>query len=497
MIFTTTYGKLISDEAGMTGDGHPVYRILGIPYATAQRFHAPEAISYQRKEIINSGRGYCFPQRMIPGFFNLFLKHFQLRPEWQPRGDVQSEDSLRVNAWTCELDTPKPVLVFIHGGDCGSGTTPVYDGTHLAKQGIVVVTVTYRIGLLGHLRVVDGDRISCDRALLDQQAALTWVRSHIAELGGDPGNITLMGHCGGAFYALYQALNPDNHDLFHRLILCSGQRATPAPLDPEKEYIDFQEFLSRNHLASYNDLLDLSPKNILRLKAPRTFLSTTLEPPFFTDNPLDALREGRFPHIPVLIGTTGDELSMIEIPMWYKRMGIATNEADFSSTTERLYGHYAKLMADALRPESQNVTDLQIKMMELLMFHGASLNLMDQFSRFTNVYGYRFDYIPNLYRGLRGSYHGAEVVIFFNTLDRMRIPVSDENRAAVATVQQDWLAFIRDGIIPGRPRFGPDTKITHYQGNGEEIPFPHAELLRELEETDLATRALDNFMQQR
>ena len=175
MIFETTFGRVTSEGVGVSRSGKPIQRFLGIPYARAERFQDPEPISPIKGQVVNSGKGHCFPQRRPSTFMNFFLKNFQLRREWHPREDVQGEDSLRVNVWTSELETQKPVLVFLHGGDCGSGTTPIYDGAHLAEQDVVVVTITYRIGLFGHLHVVDGDRISCDRALLDQQMALRWI----------------------------------------------------------------------------------------------------------------------------------------------------------------------------------------------------------------------------------------------------------------------------------------------------------------------------------
>ncbi|WP_158247588.1 alpha/beta fold hydrolase [Actinomyces qiguomingii] len=503
MMLHTTIGTLRAERVGSvtgnnTDSGDPVYRILGIPYAHAERFREPEPVAADSSgDVVNSGCGQCFPQRLMPGFMNLFLRHFQLRPEWQPREDVQGEDALRVNVWTSGPARPKPVLVFIHGGDCGSGTLPIYDGTHLAAQGVVVVTVTYRIGVLGHLHVVDGDRISCDRALLDQQAALRWVKDNVSALGGDPERITLMGHCGGAQYALYQALNPDNRGLFHRLILCSGQRATPQPLDPDAEREAFARLLADNRLHDYRELAAAPVSRLLRLAQPTMTLSTTMDQPFFKVDPRDVLHEGAFPHVPVLVGSTADEFSMIEIPMWYRRMGIAKTPEEFERTTARLYGRWAGPLADALRPEAADLPDLQIKMMELLVFHSAALNLMERLSAHTSVYGYRFEYVPNLYRGLRGAYHGAEVAIFFGNLDRMRIPITADNRRAMAVTQRDWLGFVRDGVMPHRPAFDARAQITRYRGDGEAVRFPHLELLRELEGTDLAHRVVDAYMSRR
>ena len=306
-----------------------------------------------------------------------------------------------------------------------------------------------------------------------------------------------MGHCGGAFYALHQILNPYNRDLFHRLILCSGQSITPIPLVPEKEREAFQDFLSNNRLASYSELLSLPPEKILKLKPPQTFLSTTVDKAFFLGDPLESLEEGYFPRIPVIIGSASDELSMLEVPMQYKRMGIATSKSKFPSAVEKMFGPRAGEIAEALRPEADDVADLQIKMMELVMFHGPALNLMDRFSRFTDIYGYRFEYIPQLYRGLRGAFHGAEVAMFFDNLDRMNVPINDENNFGITTIQQDWLSFLYEGVIRERSYFDSEDTITHYRGQPKDIDFPHADLLRDLEGTDLATQLFNTFMRHR
>ena len=515
MIIDTELGRLIAQRAGRAPDGGDVLQILGIPYARAERFRPPVPVGAPGVEAsgktagspaapptgepINTGYGTCFPQRLVPRAVNLALRHFQLRPEWQPRGDVAGEDSLRVNVWTPLDGAPRPVLVFIHGGDCGSGTLPVYNGAHRAGRGVVVVTVTYRIGAFGHLHVVDGGTASCDRALLDQQAALRWVHEHIGALGGDPGNITLMGHCGGAQYALYQALNPDNAGLFHRLILASGQRAVPVPLDLDAERRAFAAFLADNRLTR-EELGALPAGRLPRLRLPRARLVTVMERPFFCVDPLAVLREGRFPRVPVLVGTTADEFSMIEMPLWYGRMGLATRGRDLGRRVREVYGGHGRRIAAALRREADGLVDLQIRMMELVVFHGAALDLMKSFSRFTAVHGYRFEGVPKVYGGRPGSYHGAEIAFFFGNLDRMRIPITEEDAAVAGAVQRDWLAFIRDGAIPGRPAFDRgDPRLTRYRADGavETVAFPHADLLGDLEGTDLAASVVDSYMRRR
>ena len=126
MIIDTALGRLIAQRVARATDGANVLQILGIPYARAERFRPPVPVGASDGGApagapVNTGYGTCFPQRLAPRAVNLALRHFQLRPEWQPRGDVAGEDSLRVNVWTPMGGAPRPVLVFIHGGDCGSG----------------------------------------------------------------------------------------------------------------------------------------------------------------------------------------------------------------------------------------------------------------------------------------------------------------------------------------------------------------------------------------
>ena len=311
-----------------------------------------------------------------------------------------------------------------------------------------------------------------------------------------------MGHCGGAQYALYQALNPDNAGLFHRLILCSGQRATPVPLDRGTEERAFADLLGDNGLSGYGELEAMPLRRLLRLRVPRAGLATVMEGGFFSRDPRDALRDGAFPRVPVLIGTTADEFSMIEMPLWYKRMGIATRARDLGARVNAVYGPHGRRIAVELSDDEAGagIVGLQIAMMELVVFHGAALSLMDAFSRHTRVHGYRFAGVPKVYGGRPGSYHGAEVAFFFNTLDRMRIRVPDQDRALVRALQRDWLAFVREGAIPGAPAFDPaDLRITAYHQDGTvaTAPFPHAGLLRDLEGTDLSDRVIGAYMRRR
>ena len=148
---------------------------------------------------------------------------------------MQSEDCLTLNVWTPEIPedpatsaTGRPVMVWIHGGGftSGSGSVFLYRGDHLVRNGdVVVVTINYRLGalgFLGHRDLDDPDGYVGNWGLHDQIAALRWVRDHIAQFGGDPGNVTLFGESAGGFSVAALMGAPSSAGLFHRAIVQSG-----------------------------------------------------------------------------------------------------------------------------------------------------------------------------------------------------------------------------------------------------------------------------------
>ena len=148
----------------------------------------------------------------------------------------QSEDCLTLNVWTPALDGKRrPVMVWIHGGafTIGSGSQALYDGSVLARRGdTVVVTINYRLGPLGFLRLADvtNGKIpsSGSEGMLDQVAALEWVRDNIAEFGGDPGNVTIFGESAGGMSVGTLLAMPAARGLFHKAIPQSGASHTGA-----------------------------------------------------------------------------------------------------------------------------------------------------------------------------------------------------------------------------------------------------------------------------
>src|SRR6202041_2215220 len=151
---------------------------------------------------------------------------------------AHSEDCMNLNVWTVGLDgARRPVMVWIHGGGftIGAGSQEIYNGSVLARRGgVVIVTINYRLGPLGFLRLNDvtNGRIpsSGNEGLLAQIAALQWVRDNIAEFGGDPGNVTIFGESAGGMSVGTLLAMPAARGLFHKAIPQSGACHTGAPV---------------------------------------------------------------------------------------------------------------------------------------------------------------------------------------------------------------------------------------------------------------------------
>ena len=152
-----------------------------------------------------------------------------------------SEDCLTLNIWTPENADPVPVIVWIHGGALtrGASSQMVYDGAALAKQGVAVVSINYRLGMLGYLAhpelsAESPDGVSGNYGLLDQIAALRWVKENISAFGGNPDNVTVAGQSAGALSVVYLMASPRARGLFHQAIAQSAYIPSLPELREEK-----------------------------------------------------------------------------------------------------------------------------------------------------------------------------------------------------------------------------------------------------------------------
>ena len=483
--------------------GRSIEAYLGIPYAKAEAFGLPEPADSYAEKPANTGYGLRFPQQDVPPLMNRFLKMPMMRPEILTNADRTSEDAFVLNIWTNGTKGKKPVLVFIHGGGFtyGSGTTPLYSGKYLAAKGIVVVTVNYRLGITGFLPVVKADgSLSANRGFYDQRCALRWVRKHIALFGGDENNITLMGQSAGGLSAFTQMLSIESPQYFDKLIVCSA--GEPKCLTKERAVEIWEDFQKQNHISSAEQLMKMPGKKLLKYRTPLEITSSpVMDGVLLKEDTGSAMAEGRFPVKPVLVGSTGDEMKMVDNKSWYKKLGIAMNEADYRKKCETVYGEAGTHLAEAIRPTAKDLPDLQFKMIEIPMFHASVLKSLERFARKTEAYGYRMNYVPGFWKGIRGAYHCAELPLFFGTI--RDIPDIPKEAMAVnlrqsELLQNDWIGFMKTGALPGAEAFAVSEKIRIYEGTGfEDLPFPQKEEVRAVYDSDLFDRLKEDFMRGR
>ena len=205
----TGSGLLVGEKRG------EVLRFMGIPYAQAGRFEAPELLELPQGRFDARRPGPACPQR---GSIDI-----RIGAKIPP----QDEDCLNLNLWIPAQAPPAegwPVMVYIHGGSFtgGSGAIPIYDGQALAQRGVIVATFNYRLGPLGFLALPGLGKGNGNFGLLDQIAALRWIRQNIAVFGGNPRNVTVFGESAGAMSACALLTSPLAKGLFSRVILQSG-----------------------------------------------------------------------------------------------------------------------------------------------------------------------------------------------------------------------------------------------------------------------------------
>jgi len=214
--------------AGKTSTGGDVAIFLGIPYAAPPvgdlRWKAPQAVEVWEgvRECVNPPASAMQPD---PKPFFCWSQEF-ITP-----AKPMSEDCLYLNIWTPakKADEKLPVMVWIHGGGLtsGSGMVPLYDGTEMARKGIVFITINYRLGIFGFLAHPELSKesdlnTSGNYGILDQIAALKWVKNNIAAFGGNPENVTIAGQSAGSFSVNMLMVSPLAKGLFQKAIGESG-----------------------------------------------------------------------------------------------------------------------------------------------------------------------------------------------------------------------------------------------------------------------------------
>ncbi|MCU6668165.1 carboxylesterase/lipase family protein [Enterobacteriaceae bacterium H4N4] len=359
-----------------------------------------------------------------------------------------SEDCLYLNVWSpVRRNTPLPVMVWLHGGGftIGAGALPPYDGKALAQREVVVVTLNYRLGHLGFFAhpALEGEeeRVVHNFALLDQIAALEWVRDNIAAFGGDPQNITLFGESAGARSVLSLLASPRALGLFHKAIVQSGYT---LPDTPREQALSKGEALATHFgldNASAEQLRAIPAEDFWPLTAPLNVAPTPIVGDCVLPEPmLEVFFAARQHTVPIMIGSNSDEASVMAV------FGIdLAGQIQKLRKAQRLGLGLIKLLYPGVKGDEA----LGRQVCRDMAFTTLGFVVMQAQRRVGEpCWRYWFDYVAEAEHDTyaNGAWHGNEVPYVFDTLtlaEPARQYVNANDLAFSAQVADYWVNFAR------------------------------------------------------
>src|SRR5271170_5021464 len=397
-----------------------------------------------------------------------------------------TEDCLFLNVFTPDArDFPelRPVMVWIHGGALVFGESDDYDPTALIKNGVIVVTINYRLGALGFLAHPafadektdpdhDGDFATGsagDYGLMDQQLALRWVRDNILFFGGDPLNVTIFGESAGGLSVFSQLASPPSQGLFHKAIIESGAYALTTQTLATAETTG----------TTFATAAGCSSQTAACLRAlPVTTILATENPAGYTPNidgeffPLSlntALATGQFHQVPVIQGSNHDEWRLFTAIDFDLTVGpIANNETAYEAALASLMGPGAPFVAAEYPLASFQSADLAFAtagtdVVFACPAYGADLSM----SQFVPLSTYEFndenapqDFLPPVTFPY-GAAHASELQYLFNLpITIPRPPLTSPQIQLSSSMQHYWTNFAKSGTpngagLPAWPQFNP------------------------------------------
>jgi para-nitrobenzyl esterase len=418
-----------------------------------------------------------------------------------------SEDCLYLNVWTTSTKSreKRPVMVWIYGGayNIGYAGCPLTDGAKLAKRGVVLVSIGYRVGPFGFLAHPDlsqeSGHGSGNYGLMDQIAGLRWVKRNIARFGGDPSNVTIFGESAGGESTALLAASPQAHGLFNKVICESGpafapvQESAPGPAAvcslaaAEKHG---QNFLQKLGVGSIAAARSLSADTIQDAAAGYT-AGAVVDGYVIPDDPYRLYMEGRFNDTPVLVGCNSDDGGMFTPPE-------LTTSVQFEALARSAYSSEA----DALLAAYPYATDEQASLSarhyvrDSVFGWGAWTWARLETQKGKNAaYVYYFD--RHAADSPNGAGHGAEVPYVFGFVYPMFGLRTAEDIVFSDKIQQYWVNFAKTGD-PNGPGLEPwpafhaqDAKALTFDDIAHAQPLPNLEQINILDRHYAKQRAAE------
>ncbi len=466
-IVKTRYGAV----RGNVADGVSTFR--GIPYAAppfgANRLRPPQPAAPWSGARDALTYGSKAPQLPYPPPVDVLL----------PELAVPGEDCLNLNIWSCDLgSTRQPVMVWIPGGafEAGTGAAHWYDGSRFARDGIVCVTINYRVGADGFLYLGDGN---ANLGLLDQVAALEWVQENIAAFGGDPGNVTIFGESAGGMSVGTLLSVPRAEGFFRRAIAQSGaahhaisadtaqrvgrrlaetlgveatrEAITAVPLD---RLLQAQAELKAD-LAAHPD-----PRRWGEVAVSMMPWQPVVDGDVIPARPIDRIVAGAGAGIDLMVGTNTDE--------W--RLFLVVTGAIEHVTAEALAGAVAAyglpvettLAAYRAAHPGASPGDLLAAIQSDWWCRIPAIRLADAHAKSASAtYMYEFAWRSPQFDGLLGACHALEIAFVFDTLGNGTEPLlgDDPPQQLADAMHAAWVAFATSGDC-GWPKYDLSRRAT-------------------------------------
>ncbi|XP_071460192.1 cocaine esterase-like isoform X2 [Marmota flaviventris] len=464
----THTGQVRGSLVHVKGTDAGVHTFLGIPFAKPPvgplRFAAPEP-----PEPWSGVRdGTSHPAMCLQNADALNLEVLNLGSTILPPIPM-SEDCLYLSIYApahAHEGSNLPVMVWIHGGALVMGSASVFDGSILsAIENVLVVTIQYRLGVLGFFSTGD-QHATGNWGYLDQVAALRWVQQNIAYFGGNPDRVTIFGVSAGGTSVSSLVVSPMSQGLFHGAIMQSGVALLPDLITSSSKDVSTMvaNLSACGHVESealVSCLRGKSEQEMLAITKPFKIIPAVVDGAFLPRHPQELLASADFQPVPSIIGVTNDEYGWIvpmilgppEIQKDVDRETMRAVLQRISTQTMMLPAECADLLMEEYMGDNEDPHTLQLQFQEMMadsMFVMPALQVAQYQSFHAPVYFYEFQHPPSFIKDMRPPHVKAD-----------HVELTEEEELLQRRMMKYWANFARNGNpngegLPHWPLFDQD-----------------------------------------
>ncbi|MEO0606957.1 MAG: carboxylesterase family protein [Pseudomonadota bacterium] len=488
-------------QSGVDADNPEILQINGIPFAAppvgAMRWRAPQpALAWDGTRDGTVFGAECVQSRAGSGEFlndllngmglNAVERHLAMLALQSGPPPAESEDCLFLNVRSANLGGSdlQPVMVWIHGGShqAGAGSQSIYQANQLVENGVVLVTINYRLGVFGYvahpaLSADDPRGVSGNYGLLDQVASLAWIKDNIEAFGGDPNNVTIFGESAGAQSVTEIMSTPQSEGLFHKAILQSGAStynanglttAIEGRMTMHEAGLDFFEGLAAAD-ASAEELRAIPAADIIAHIPNKTHLGgyalPTVDGVVIPKLIGEAIKDGSIHNVPILAGYNADEGTLFYDSIQTPTVLVPEFPQALDDRLALLADIYGDADAEALidlygldDPETSQSAETDMLGDDLFGVHMRFLGRANWLSGMP-TYLYHFTRVPPSKTQTIGAFHAAEIFFVFGSHSPLS-GLTEADEALTEAMGKYWTNFAKTGDpngdgLPAWPPYNP------------------------------------------